>query len=325
MPGHAISADHDLLPVDSDVAKELALWGEHMAVERRMAENSITAYNRDVRQFCHHLSNHFGRPVCMADLADLRPLIVRGFLARRKAAGNGARTLGRSLAGLRSFIRFLESKGLASSAGLAAVRSPKQPANLPRPIAADRAIQLTDAMEHHHDCGWINARDAALLGLLYGCGLRISEALALTGEALGLSAGGVAPKSNMLRICGKGGKVRLVPLLPQVAGAIETYLTQSPFAVLPGEPIFRGMRGGPLNPAIVQRSMRILRNALGLPASATPHALRHSFATHILGNGGDLRTIQELLGHASLSTTQKYTQVDAASLLKTWSAAHPRA
>ncbi len=296
-----------------------------------MAANSVKAYERDLRQFCDHLRDHHGRPPEVSDFADLRPVHLRSYLARRRGQGVEARTLARDLSGIRSFVRWLERQGKASSAGLTALRAPKQPTTVPRPVTPEQAIRLSARAEHelsrpNDQNSWIAARDAALMGLLYGCGLRISEALALTGDDFAI-ADPAKPivRAQTLRITGKGGKVRLVPLLAAVATGVETYLTACPLLVQADQPIFRGARGGVLNPGVVQRAMRVMRGAMGLAETATPHAMRHSFATHLLSGGGDLRTIQELLGHASLSTTQKYTAVDTDRLMATWQAAHPRA
>lgn len=315
-----------LIPAGPDVMAARALWLEHLRDERRMAAKTLEAYERDLRQFCVHMTEYLGEPPKISDLADLRPLVLRGFLSRRRDAGSGPRTLARGMAGIRSFIRFLEKQGKASSAGLKAMQVPKQPSTLPRPLKAEDALALTSAKTQLHAEPWIAARDAALMTLLYGCGLRISEGLSLTLEDFGISISSIPRvKTTSIRVLGKGGKTRLVPLLPVVSEAIEHYLTLCPYVLKNDDTVFRGARGGPVQPAVIQRAMRIMRGALGLAATATPHAMRHSFATHLLGQGGDLRTIQELLGHASLSTTQRYTQVDAESLLKTWSAAHPRA
>ncbi|HXV29871.1 MAG TPA: tyrosine recombinase XerC, partial [Sinorhizobium sp.] len=248
----------------------------------------------------------------------LRPADLRGFLAQRRKNGAGARTLGRGLAGLRSFLRYLERNGLANAAGAAAVRSPKQPKSLPKPLTDREALTVVTADAQLAEEPWIAARNAAVLTLLYGCGLRISEALDLTPDDFTEAA-------TSLRITGKGGKTRIVPLIAAATQAVATYRRLCPYHLAPGEPLFRGARGARLQPAIIQREMQKLRAALGLPDSATPHALRHSFATHLLAGGGDLRTIQELLGHASLSTTQVYTGVDSARLLEIYDRAHPRA
>ena len=308
------------------LTKAMGQWLEHLKSERRLALKTLDAYERDLRQFCQHLTDYLGHPPRKVDFSNLKPLHMRGYLARRREAGNGARTLARDLAGIRSFVRFLEKRGDASSAGLTAMRAPRQPATLPKPVKAEEAAQLISMDQQMHQEPWIAARDAAIMTLLYGCGLRISEGLGLTPSDFHISDPAKPMASaKSLRILGKGGKTRLVPVLPLVNRAVEDYVRLCPYVLKVDQPIFLGMRGGPVQPAVVQRAMRVMRGALGLPSTATPHAMRHSFATHLLGNGGDLRTIQELLGHASLSTTQKYTAVDTDALLKTWNAAHPRA
>jgi integrase/recombinase XerC len=244
---------------------------------------------------------------------------LRAVLASRRANGVGARSLGRGLAGVRSFLRFLEKRGLANAAGVGAMRAPKAPKSLPRPLSAADARRLVDRGEQLAEEPWIAARNTAVLTLLYGCGLRISEGLSLKGADL------ASGQAEALRITGKGGKVRLVPVLPAARQAVAEYRRLCPYHLAPEAPLFRGARGGALQPAIIQREVQRLRSALNLPDTATPHALRHSFATHLLGRGGDLRAIQELLGHASLSTTQIYTQVDTARLLEIYNSAHPRA
>jgi integrase/recombinase XerC len=307
-----------VIPADERLLGERAAWLERLGAERRLAGNTLEAYERDTRQFLQFLSGYIGGTVRLDDVKDLRPADLRAFLASRRKEGAGARSLGRHLAGLRSFLQFLERKGLANAAGATAMRSPKQPKSLPKPLTGSQAVTVVDRNTQMNEELWIAARDAAVLSLLYGCGLRISEALDLTPSAF-------HAKATSLRVTGKGGKTRLVPLLPVVAEAVETYRKLCPYHLEEAEPLFRGARGGKLQPAIIQREMQRLRSALGLPDSATPHALRHSFATHLLGSGGDLRTIQELLGHASLSTTQIYTGVDSARLLDVYDRAHPRA
>ncbi len=315
-----------LIPAAPCLMAERKAWLIHLSAERRMAEKTLDAYERDLRQFCVHMTHYLGYPPRVGDFANLKPLQLRGYLAKRRDAGNGARTLARDLAGIRSFVHYLEKQGKASSAGLKAMRAPKQPVTLPKPVTAQEAMQLTKHTEQMHATPWIAARDAALMTLLYGCGLRISEALGLTLEDFALRNNSKpCARADSLRILGKGGKTRLVPVLPVVCEALDHYLKLCPYTLHSDDVLFRGARGGPVQTAIIQKSMRLMRGALGLPDTATPHAMRHSFATHLLGNGGDLRTIQELLGHASLSTTQKYTAVDTEALLKTWSAAHPRA
>ena len=300
-------------------------WLDHLAHERRLAANTVTAYGHDLTDFVRHMARWQGGPLRLADCADLKPVVLRGFLAARRDAGVGARTVARQLAAIRGFVRWLERHGDASSAGLAILQTPKQPKSLPRPLAVADASAMLDLVGTMAAEPWIGARDAALIALLWGCGLRISEALSLTAQDLGQTGSPPRVMRETLSILGKGGKARMVPLIAPARTAVEAYLAAVPFAIGPNESIWRGAKGGPLSPGVVQRMVRQLRGALGLPATATPHALRHSFATHLLANGGDLRAIQELLGHASLSTTQKYTGVDQAALMASWAAAHPRA
>lgn len=301
-----------------DVLAEKQLWLSQLLDERRLSAKTADAYERDLRQFLVFMTRHLGGAPGLADLAGLRPLDLRAYLAERRRDGAGARTLARGLAGIRSFLRHLERKGLANAAGASATRAPRQPKSLPKPLTARDALRVVDGDLQLADEPWIAARNAAVLTLLYGCGLRISEALSLAPEDF-------PDDAQTLRITGKGGKTRLVPLLAVARDAVFAYLRLCPFATDPGKPLFFGARGGVLQAGIVQKEMRRLRSALDLPDSATPHALRHSFATHLLAGGGDLRTIQELLGHASLSTTQVYTGVDAKRLIDIYDRAHPRA
>jgi len=301
-----------------DVMAEQQRWLGQLTDERRLSPKTADAYERDLRQFLSFLTMHLGGPPKIADLSDLRPLDLRAFMAERRRGGAGARTLGRGLAGIRSFLRHLERKGMANAAGASATRAPRQPKSLPKPLSPRDAIRVVNTDLQLSDEPWVAARTAAVLTLLYGCGMRISEALSLTLNDL-------PHDGKTLRIIGKGGKTRIVPLLPAALQAVNEYRKLCPFTPDADAPLFRGVRGGPLQPAIVQKEMRRLRGALDLPDTATPHALRHSFATHLLASGGDLRTIQELLGHASLSTTQVYTGVDASRLLDIYDRAHPRA
>jgi integrase/recombinase XerC len=310
-----------LLPAAPEVRAQLSAWLAQLAGERRLAANTLEAYGRDVRGFIVFLAGHLGGPLTLADLGSLQPRDVRAWLARRRSEGIGSRSLMRALAAARSFARFLDRGGLAGAAALTAARGPRLPRSLPKPVPAAAARQMIDpgARGEEDREPWVLARDAAVLGLLYGCGLRISEALGLS------RAEAPVGDAQTITVTGKGGKTRTLPVIPAVRSAIEAYLAQCPWALAPNGPLFVGVRGGRLDPRIVQRAMAELRGALGLPDSATPHALRHSFATHLLARGGDLRSIQELLGHASLSTTQIYTAVDEAALLKTYLATHPRA
>jgi integrase/recombinase XerC len=305
-----------------DVAAEMARWLAHLSAERRMSGKTVEAYERDARQFLEFMAGHVGGAPTLSELARLSPQDVRAFMAARRAGGIGGRSLMRALAGVRSFARFLERNGKGKVGALAAVRAPKVPKTLPKPLAIVSAKRVTDAGERAGEERepWILARDAAVLALLYGSGLRISE-------ALGLARGDVpAPgKGDAITVTGKGNKQRMVPLLPQVSQSIADYVALCPHDLPADSALFVGARGGPLSPRIVQLVMERLRGALSLPDSATPHALRHSFATHLLARGGDLRAIQELLGHASLSTTQIYTAVDTDRLLEVYRNTHPRA
>jgi integrase/recombinase XerC len=301
------------------VAAEVERWLAYLAAERRMAAKTVEAYRRDVLQFLEFLAEHLGGAPSLRQLAALQPTDVRAFMAARRAQGIGSRSLMRTLAGARAFARHLERSGKGQVGALSAVRTPKIAKNLPRPLSVAAARRMADpdlpAGDGHEP--WIHARDAAVLGLLYGSGLRVSE-------ALGLKRGDIG-RGDVITVIGKGSKQRMVPVLPQVQKLIADYLALCPYEGGSDEPLFVGAKGGALSPRLVQLAMARLRGALGLPDTATPHALRHSFATHLLARGGDLRSIQELLGHASLSTTQIYTAVDAERLIEAYRNAHPRA
>ncbi len=308
------------LVLPKDTAAEVSHWLTYLGTEKRMSPKTLEAYRRDVEQFLTFLTEHLGGPPTMKRLEKLSPADIRAFMAARRAKGLSSRSLMRQLAGTRSFARFVERKGKGKVGALAAVRTPKLPKPLPKPLPAPAARAMTDPGIRAGEAreSWVLARDAAVLALLYGAGLRISEALSLKRSA-------VDGRPDALTVIGKGNKSRMVPLLPQVTRLIEDYLACCP-CPLPSEgPLFVGARGGPLSPRIVQLAMASLRGALGLPETATPHAMRHSFATHLLARGGDLRSIQDLLGHASLSTTQIYTAVDTELLLNVYNSAHPRA
>jgi integrase/recombinase XerC len=305
-----------------DVAGPMARWLDHLGAERRYSPKTLEAYARDVRQLLDFLTVHLGHRPKLAELAKLEPQDVRAFLAARRSEGIRGRSLMRALAGTRSFARFLERTHQGTIGALDAVRAPKLAKNLPKPLSVTTAKRITDAglRAGEERESWILARDAAVLALLYGSGLRISEALGLMRKDVPAPGQG-----DSIVVTGKGNKTRMVPVLAQVLSLIAEYLTLCPYAIKPDGPLFVGARGGPLSPRIIQLAMVELRGALGLPNSATPHALRHSFATHLLARGGDLRSIQELLGHASLSTTQIYTDVDAERLLQVYRTTHPRA
>ncbi len=304
----------------AEIGEEAARWLAYLAGERRFSPHTIEAYGRDVRVFLAFLAEHQGGAADAGALKALEPAALRAFLARRRNEGLESRSLLRALAAVRSFLRFLEKKGLAKTDFFGAVRAPKRPGTLPKALSIADARDLVDQESRAGEARepWVLARDAAVLGLLYGVGLRISEALSIARDEAPIGA------VDRVTILGKGGKSRTVPVIEPVRRLIETYLALCPYE-LSGGPLFVGARGGPLSPRIVQLAVQRMRGALGLPESATPHALRHSFATHLLGRGGDLRTIQELLGHASLSTTQIYTAVDRTRLLDAYRLAHPRA
>jgi integrase/recombinase XerC len=306
----------------AEVVAEVARWLGYLADERRMSPKTVEAYERDVRQFLGFLREHLGGRVTLAALTRLAPQDVRAFMAARRAEGVGGRSLMRLLAGARSFARFLERDGKGRVGALNAVRTPKIGKTLPKPIAISAAKRLieTELREGEERAPWVLARDAAVLALLYGSGLRISEALSLARNDVPEPGRG-----DTITVTGKGNKQRMVPVLAQVLKLIADYVALCPYDLAAGTALFVGAKGGRLSPRIVQFAMARLRGALGLPESATPHALRHSFATHLLARGGDLRAIQELLGHASLSTTQIYTAVDTDRLIEVYRSAHPRA
>lgn len=293
-------------------------WRNWLELERRLSEHTLEAYGRDVDAFLGFLVQHRGEGVVLADLADLTASDLRAYLARRRTGNTpfGDKSVARALAGIRSFMSFLERRRGLSNPALRMVRGPRLTPTPPRPVSATTAFDLINLAEEASQ-PWIGARDVAVLTLLYGCGLRISEALSLTGKD--------SPLPRTLRILGKGQKTRLVPTLPAARDAVADYVRLCPIPMSPDGPLFRGARGGPLKARLIQAAMAKLRGRLGLPESATPHALRHAFATHLLQAGGDLRAIQELLGHASLSTTQRYMDVDPAQMMTVFSSAHPRA
>ena len=307
---------------DNGLALEMTRWLSHLRSERRLSPKTLEAYTRDVRQCLMFLSEHWGALATLSRLAALEASDIRAFMAMRRGNDIGGRSLMRALAGLRSFARFLEQEGKGRVGALSAIRAPKVGKSLPKPIQMAAARRLTDADERAGEPRepWILARDAAVMALLYGSGLRISAALGLRRREVPLPGAG-----DVLVVTGKGNKTRMVPVLQNVLALIRDYAAICPHPLPPHGPIFVGARGGPLSARVIQLTMERLRGALGLPDSATPHALRHSFATHLLTRGGDLRAIQELLGHASLSTTQIYTGVDSERLLEVYKAAHPRA
>lgn len=310
------STDDLQLPLGADLDRAIDAWHAHLRDERGMSPNTLQAYGRDVRQFLGFLGGQLGHPPCLADLSHLDTKMLRRFMAARRR-GSVSRSLARTMSALRQLFRWLETAGLVENRAILRLASPKVPHSVPKPLTVEKASNVVGAAPDA-EIDWIAARDTAVLLLLYGSGLRITEALGIKAKD--------APSGprDVLRVKGKGGKERLVPVLAIVRTAIDRYLALCPYVLDPDDVIFRGAKGGPLSPRIIQLAMERLRSDLGLPETATPHALRHSFATHLLSAGADLRQIQELLGHASLSTTQIYTEVDRERLLAVYDAAHPR-
>jgi len=292
-------------------------WLAAQSALKARSDNTISAYRRDLHRWLAFLQDHHGVPTLPRSVGEVTLSDMRAWMAAERAGGLSARSLARSLSAVRVFIRWLaDREGFDASAALS-VRSPKLAPRLPRPLQEAGATDMIDTAGALAASGWVAARDMAVLTLLYGAGLRVSEALSLTADLL--------PLGDSLTICGKGGKERRVPVIPAARQAVDAYCRLCPFRLEGAAPVFRGVRGGALGARQVQKAVETARLALGLPASATPHALRHSFATHLLSAGGDLRTIQELLGHASLSTTQTYTAVDTRRLAQVYASAHPRA
>ena len=297
-----------------DVAPLTKAWLATLKAERRLAAKTLEAYTRDIVQFGTFLQEHLGEPATAKALTELGASDFRAFMARLRNDEIESRSLARKLSAIRSFFRHAERNGHFKCAAMSVVRAPKISHSVPRPLSEQQSSRLVDDTTLHHDEPWIAARDMAVLALLYGCGLRISEALSLVTKQI---------DQNPLVITGKGGKTRLVPMVTTVAEAIATYRKLVPFPLLPSTPLFRGAKGGALSPRVIQLLIERLRGTMNLPDSATPHALRHSFASHLLGNGADLRVIQDLLGHASLSSTQIYTEVNRKHLLEQYRKAFP--
>ncbi len=298
------------------LATALANWLDHQRAIDGAAENTLVAYRSDVLGFLAFMAQHHGEEQGLAAIGWISIGDMRAWMAHERGRGVGARSLARSLSAVKTFYRWLSDREGFEPTAVLSTRAPKFHKKLPRPLSEDGARAMIDRVELQASAPWVAARDAAVVTLLYGCGLRISEALALTGRD--------APLPQTLRIIGKGGKERVVPVIAPARAAVTAYMRLCPWPTAPAAPLFRGVRGGPLSPRLIQKVMEQARLQLGLPATATPHAMRHSFATHLLTAGGDLRSIQDLLGHASLSTTQAYTAVDAARLMDVYDKAHPR-
>lgn len=295
----------------------LESWLTHERALNGAAETTIVAYNRDVAGFMSFMTGYRGEPQGLGALSDIAIRDMRAWMASERSRGVASRSLARALSAVKSFYRWLATKHGVEPTAVLAARAPKFQKKLPRPLAVDAASEMISTLGTQAREDWIAARDSAVATLLYGCGLRISEALGLTGADV--------PLPTVLRIMGKGNKERIVPVLDIAREAVDRYVRLCPYPLEKDHALFRGQRSGPLNPRTIQKAMENARMQLGLPATATPHAMRHSFATHLLNAGGDLRAIQELLGHASLSTTQAYTAVDTAHLMEVYDRAHPKA
>jgi integrase/recombinase XerC len=305
------------LPLDAALTAAVNDWGAWCTHERRLSPHTLAAYGGDLADFLEFLTMHAGGPLTLATLDGLAIADFRAWLSARLGRGLAKSSTARALSTLRNFFRWLERQDLVHNSALAHLRTPKIPHAVPKALSEREALAVIEAAGSQAEKTWVAKRDTAILTLLYGAGLRIGEALALDR--------GNAPTGTAMRITGKGGKERLVPLLEVVTDAVTDYLDICPHILGADDPLFVGIRGKRLQPSQVQALVRSLRHTLGLPETATPHALRHSFATHLLAGGGDLRTIQELLGHASLTTTQRYTEVDTKRLAEVHRAAHPRA
>jgi len=316
-PTNGLSGALENAAIEPALAHALGDWLDWLKHEKRSSPHTLSNYTRDVAKFLAFLAEHLGYAPGIRDLANLNAIDFRSWLARLSANDKSRATIARQFSTLRTLYKYLERQGVLSNAAIHAVRTPKLPKSLPKALNVEDALELVELADALADEPWVGKRDRALLMLLYGCGLRISEALDLNVENV--------PDGDVMVVTGKGNKQRIVPLLPRVAKAIGAYIKASPFPMTPTSPLFLGVRGKRLQAGVAQAMVRNVRSYLGLPDSATPHALRHSFATHLLAGGGDLRTIQELLGHASLSTTQRYTDVDGARLQSVYTHAHPRA
>lgn len=302
----------------ADLAKVLKDWFRYLQFEKYVSPHTFRAYSGDIERFLTFMTEHNGRPPSLNDLSALDIKDFRAWLSRRTMEGAKASSRARSLSGVKNFLRWLDRQGIAHNAAIGTVRSPKLPHKLPRPLFEKQAISVTTDYESiKNDADWVVKRDQALFTLLYGCGLRIDEALSLNIKD--------QPRDGFLRVFGKGRKERQVPILKQVEERINLYRAACPFSETPDRALFLGVRGKRLRQQIAQKALRDMRASLGLPETATPHALRHSFATHLLQNGANLREIQELLGHASLTSTQRYTEIDAKALMEVYKNAHPRA
>jgi integrase/recombinase XerC len=305
------------LTAEPAVCRAAQGWHDWLAHERRLSAHTIDGYIRDVAEFLKFITEYQGFAPGLSDLADLQRMDFRSYLAERDNRVMARTSTARAISSLKSFYRFLANRGLASNVAIGNVRPPKKPRTVPRALDPSSALDVVHTVADMATQPWVGKRNAAVILMLYGCGMRLGEALSLNRQDM--------PRDGMLRVCGKGSKERLVPVLPVVTQALTDYIDHCPFDEGHDGPMFFGVRGRRLGARVIQACMESLRARLGLPETATPHALRHSFATHLLAAGGDLRTIQELLGHASLSSTQRYTEVDAAAIQAVYATTHPRA
>ena len=303
--------------ISSAARDAIQQWLDHERAIKASADNTIAAYAKDVTKFIAFMTKHRAESQGLRALFDIHSRDMRSWMANERSRGVSSRSLARALSAVKSFFRWLGERHNLEPTAVLLSRSPKFEPKLPRPMEIKAARKMIETVELQAQENWVAARDSAVLTVLYGCGLRISEALSLKGAD--------TPLSEVIRIMGKGGKERIVPVLPITKAAVARYVELCPFQMEEHLPLFRGVRGGALSPRLVQKGMQIARMQLGLPATATPHAMRHSFATHLLNAGGDLRTIQDLLGHNSLSTTQTYTSVDSSHLMQVYNASHPKA
>ncbi len=318
MAGDSLIKNNEVISAAPDLADKFYAWMKYLKYEKHYSKHTLRAYSKDVIYFFEFLTNHSGRPPSLNDLGDTSIRDFRSYLSKRLMEGASNSTRARQLSSIRSFIKWLDKNGYLHNPAIGLIRTPKQHKKIPKPLPEKQAKELINSHEQiGNQEDWIAYRDQALFTLLYGCGLRIGEALQLNFDT--------RPQNGLVKVLGKGNKERIVPVLPVVEEVIEEYIKQCDYNFAKESPLFLGSRGGRLNQGVAQRQLRIIRNKLGLPASLTPHALRHSFATHILVNGGNLRVIQELLGHASVSTTQRYTDLDNEQLLEVYKKAHPRA
>ncbi|MCB9977966.1 MAG: tyrosine recombinase XerC [Rhodospirillales bacterium] len=317
MAEHLVIKAHITALCAADFSSALNKWAEWLRVEKNLSRHTLRAYGSDVGHFVSFLFDHLGKKPGLNDLSEVSLRDFRSWMSRKAMEGASNASRARSLSGIKNFLSWLDKQGIMHNAAIKTVRTPKLPHKLPRPLHEKQAREVIEKAGLAEKQDWIGARNMALFMLLYGCGLRIDEALSLDAGHL--------PRDGVIRVIGKGRKERQVPVLPIVEKTLKHYMGKRPVPAEKNDPVFIGARGKRLNQGVAQRAMRDVRNLLGLPENATPHALRHSFATHLLQNGANLREIQELLGHASLSTTQRYTEINAEELLKVYKAAHPRA